>query len=168
MTFTCCPACGGRLGDYDRDGSVTCPHCGRTWYDNPSPTVGAVIVSDEGKALVTVRARDPHAGLYDIPGGFLHTGESFEAGLQREVREELGIDIETSMTQALGSFPHTYRGDDDWIVAVGLTARVVGEADLEPTDDVAEARWVTAEELEELDFAWEHDKEMVRRALADG
>ena len=36
-----------------------------------------------------------------------------------------------------------------------------------PTDDVAKIRWVSAEELDAADFAWEHDREMVRAALVE-
>ena len=44
--------------------------CGRSWYPNPAPAVGAAIVSG-GRALVTVRAREPYRGKVDLPGGFL-------------------------------------------------------------------------------------------------
>jgi hypothetical protein len=47
--------------------------------------------------------------------------------------------------------------------AVGFKTSIRGEPS--PTDDVARIRWVSAEELDNLDFAWEHDREMVREAL---
>jgi hypothetical protein len=33
---------------------------------------------------------------------------------------------------------------------------------------VAEIRWVTADEIDALDFAWEHDRRIARLALEDG
>lgn len=39
------------------------------------------------------------------------------------------------------------------------------EGELRPADDVAEIRWISAGEVEDTDFAWEHDREMIRAAL---
>ena len=49
------------------------------------------------------------------------------------------------------------------MLAIGFKTSIRGEPS--PTDDVARIRWVSAEELDDLDFAWEHDREMVREAL---
>jgi hypothetical protein len=34
-----------------------------------------------------------------------------------------------------------------------------------PADDVAGIRWVSAEDIDGIDFAWEHDRNLVRAAL---
>jgi hypothetical protein len=52
------------------------------------------------------------------------------------------------------------------VLAIGFRARIV-QGEPQPSDDVAEIRWVSADELDELDFAWEHDRELVRAALLD-
>ncbi len=165
--FRYCPACGSRLQEHDHEGGAHCNACGRAWYRNPAPTVGAAIVRD-GRALVTVRARPPHRGEIDIPGGFLQPGEDPVEGLRREVREELGIEVDTSIERCVQAVPHRYGPEGDWVLALGFVADPVGEVDLQPADDVAAARWVTAGELEELDFAWEHDRRLVRKALGHG
>lgn len=121
-----------------------------------------------GKVLVTVRAREPHEGQIDVPGGFLHPGEDPVEGLEREVQEELGIDIETAITDCIQIVPHRYGSDGDWLLSMGFVAHLTGEVELQPADDVAEARWVTLDELDDLDFAWEHDRELVRKALRHG
>jgi len=43
--------------------------------------------------LLARRARAPYAGLWDLPGGFLEAGETPEAALGRELREELGARV---------------------------------------------------------------------------
>ena len=86
-----CPADGTRLEEPRPGGGARCPLCGRSWYRNSAPAVGAVIVQD-GQALVTVRAREPEKGRLDLPGGFLEVGEHPVDGLVREVREELGAE----------------------------------------------------------------------------
>ncbi|MDQ3966242.1 MAG: NUDIX domain-containing protein [Actinomycetota bacterium] len=120
----------------------------------------------DGRALITVRAREPEKGRLDLPGGFLEVGEHPVTGLVREVTEELGVEIEVAGNPILLA-TYTYGADGEYGLAIGFEARiVVGEP--QPADDVAEVRWVSAEELDDLDFAWSHDRELVRAALAGG
>ena len=161
--FRYCPADGTRLGGPRPSGGATCPLCGRSWYRNPAPAVGAAIMSGD-KALVTVRAREPYRGKVDVPGGFLEVGEHPVDGLKREVREELGLEIEVDPTPVLLA-PHTYGPEGVWALAIGFRASVL-EGTPDPADDVAEALWIGAGEVDGVDFAWEHDRGFVRAALA--
>jgi mutator protein MutT len=54
--------------------------------------VGAVIVQD-GKVLLVKRKHEPLAGQWSLPGGAVETGETLEACLVREMREETGLEI---------------------------------------------------------------------------
>ena len=54
--------------------------------------VGAVIV-DGGRVLLVKRAHEPLKGEWSLPGGAVEVGESLEAALMREVREETGLDV---------------------------------------------------------------------------
>lgn len=164
--FRFCPACGAALADADSEGGAHCDDCGRAWYRNMAPTAGAAIVRD-GKALVTVRARDPEKGRLDVPGGFLGPDEHPVDGLKREVREELGIEVETSATNCVSMVPHRYGDEGDMVLALGFKTRwVSGEP--KPADDVAGILWLGSDELDGADFAWAHDRELLRRALNDG
>jgi ADP-ribose pyrophosphatase YjhB (NUDIX family) len=163
--FLYCPSCATRLSEADHDGGSECPSCDRTWFRDSAPTAGAAIVVD-GRALVTQRARDPEKGKFDVPGGFLRPGEDPIDALQREVREELGIEIESNIDQCISMATHTYGPEGDFVLALGFAARLVS-GDPAPADDVAAFKWVTIEELDGLDFAWPHDRELIRRALDD-
>jgi ADP-ribose pyrophosphatase YjhB (NUDIX family) len=154
------------LADPDADGGAYCPACDRHWYRNMAPTAGAAIVKD-GKALVTIRARDPEKGKFDVPGGFLGPFEHPIDGLKREVREELGIEIETTVEDCVSMVPHVYGEDGDTVLSLGFKARWVSGEPV-PADDVADIRWLTDEELDDADFAWPHDRDLLRRALNDG
>ena len=157
-----CPADGTSLGGPRPSGGASCPHCGRSWYRSSSPAVGTVIV-ENGRALVTVRAGEPEKGRIDLPGGFLEVGEHPADGIVREAREELGVEIELFGDPILPEV-HTYGPDGGYVLPIGFRARIVsGEPD--PTDDVAEIRWISLEEVDDADFAWEHDRRMVRAAL---
>lgn len=163
--FKFCPADGSKLGKPRASGGVTCPTCGRSWYRNSAPSVGAAIVRD-GRALVTVRGIEPEKGRIDVPGGFLNVGEHPVDGLVREAREELGVEVEVVGDPAMLAV-HTYGEDGMYVLAIGFGARIVS-GEPEPADDVAAIRWVSKDEVDGLDFAWEHDRRLVRAALAAG
>lgn len=59
-------------------------------------TVKAVVVKDGDKVLILKRPVDDYhgAGNYDLPGGSLDANEHMREALQREVREETGIEVE--------------------------------------------------------------------------
>ncbi|HWP45478.1 MAG TPA: NUDIX hydrolase [Blastocatellia bacterium] len=56
-------------------------------------TVAAVIVDKAGRVLL-LKHRFRGGSGWGIPGGFLNKGEQPEAGLRRELREEIGLEIE--------------------------------------------------------------------------
>ncbi len=59
-------------------------------------SAGALIVNDKGKILLckrSMKARN-EKGKWEAPGGQVHFGETREAAIKREIKEELGIDIE--------------------------------------------------------------------------
>ncbi len=161
--FRFCPEDAAELEHPDGEGGSRCPRCGRSWYRNSAPTAGCAIVRS-GKALVSVRAREPEKGRFDVPGGFLLPGEGPIEGLKREVSEELGVEIDVGIEDCGSMVTHRYGEEGDFVLALGFAARMVG-GELVPNDDVEAIQWVGAEELNGLDFAWPHDRELVRNAL---
>jgi NADH pyrophosphatase NudC (nudix superfamily) len=163
--FDFCPSCGTRFGEGDSDGGRKCPSCGRSWYRNPAPTAAGVLVHD-GKALVAVRGQEPDEGRLDVPGGFVEVDETPVEAVRREMNEELGIEVEVSDDDYVQSAAHQYGEEGEWLPSMGFRVHWVS-GDISPADDVADVRWVRREELEDLDFAWPHDRELVRKVLDD-
>ena len=160
-----CPADGTQLeakGGESRGAS--CSTCGRSWYRSSAPAVGAAIVDGE-RALVTVRGIEPEKGKLDLPGGFVEVGEHPRDALAREAKEELGVEVEVEERPMLLAI-HTYGANGEYVLAIGFRVRIVS-GEPSPADDVAQIRWVSADEVEGLDFAWEHDRAMIRAALDD-
>ena len=57
------------------------------------PCVGAVVHDRSGRLLLIRRGHAPHEGLWSLPGGRVEPGESPEAAVEREVREETGLRV---------------------------------------------------------------------------
>src|SRR5438445_9702660 len=73
----------------------------------PSIEVSAGLVFRDGKLLITQRHADAHlGGLWEFPGGKREGDETFEECLVRELREELGIEVEVGV--AIESLTHDY------------------------------------------------------------
>jgi ADP-ribose pyrophosphatase YjhB (NUDIX family) len=125
---------------------VTCPACGFTGYANPAPTANALCVDEGGRVLLTQRAHDPFAGLWDLPGGFLDEGEHPLDGIRRELREETGLEVEP--LEFFCATTDRYGDDEGAAATLNLTwtARVVG-GEPAPADDVSELRWFGPDEL---------------------
>jgi 8-oxo-dGTP diphosphatase len=57
--------------------------------------VGAVIINPQDHSILLVkRKKPPEAGKWSIPGGAVDFGETFEAAVIREVKEEISLDVE--------------------------------------------------------------------------
>ena len=57
------------------------------------PCVGAVVHDAAGRLLMIRRGHAPHAGLWSLPGGRMEAGETAEQAIEREVREETGLEV---------------------------------------------------------------------------
>ncbi|MBM3522752.1 MAG: 8-oxo-dGTP diphosphatase MutT, partial [Alphaproteobacteria bacterium] len=67
------------------------------------------LVDDDGRVLIAQRPPGKAmAGLWEFPGGKVQPGETPEAALQRELHEELGIDIATACLAPFTFASHRY------------------------------------------------------------
>ena len=82
-----------------------------TGADGPPiiPIVCAALVDGDGKVLLQQRPKGKAmAGLWEFPGGKIAAGESPEAALCRELKEELGLDIAAASLAPFGFASHRY------------------------------------------------------------
>ena len=65
----------------------------RLYPDQPVVGIGAVIIQN-GKIALIKRGNEPSRGKWTIPGGLVELGESLEAAVIRETKEETLLDVE--------------------------------------------------------------------------
>src|SRR5579884_2311471 len=119
-----------------------------------TPAVGAVMVDGTGRVLLVRRGRPPMAGAWTLPGGRVEPGESFEAAVVRELREETALEARVVCplgTVMIAREGFVYRIHEHLAVPVGAGgpggAGGAGGATLRPGDDAADARWARRDEL---------------------
>src|SRR2546429_1527176 len=101
-----------------------------------SVSVAGVITDGDGRVLL-IRRRDTRR--WEPPGGVLELDESIEAGLRREVREEIGLTIEP--VALTGVYKNMARG----ILALVFRCNALS-GHLTVNEEVSGFRWATPEE----------------------
>ena len=141
-THRYCGRCATALIDRAGERARECPACGLVMYPRVSPAMMALVIRD--REILLARAPRFPGAMYSALAGFVEPGESIEDCVRREVREEVGIDVDR--LEYFGSqswpFPHS--------LMIAFTAHYAG-GDLTPDlDEIAEARWFAVDGLPDL------------------
>ena len=116
--------------------------------ERPLLLVAAVALVDaDGRLLIARRPEGKSmAGLWEFPGGKCDAGETLQACLVREMREELAVDVEVAASPLL-SVTHAY---PEKVVALHFFACTL-LGDPEPQLG-QEMRWVPRSDLDQYEF----------------
>lgn len=124
-------------------------------YDYPRPalTVDVAIVTREPapRILLIQRKKDPFAGSWALPGGFVEENEPLADAARRELVEETGVSVaDLEQLYTAGDPGRDPRG---WTVSVVYLARVEPDA-VKPVaaDDAAAVGWFALDQLPALAF----------------
>jgi 8-oxo-dGTP diphosphatase len=133
-------------------------------FDRPRKIVVAgLLVDDAGRVLVTQRRADQAMPLqWELPGGKLEAGESPTAALARELREELGVEVEVGRVWEV--LFHAYP-EFDLLMMVYRCRLPVTE--LPRCVEVADLAWRAPDRLSDLDVL-PADAPLVARLAGEG
>lgn len=165
QSFRYCPRCSSARLRTQGTKLLRCADCGFEYYLNPAAAVAALITDTDGNLLVTVRAKEPAKGTWDLPGGFVDPGESSEEALRREVKEELNLDI-ISMTY-LYSVPsvYEYKQVTYYTLDLAYLCRVEDATKARALDDVDSVLFKSAGEIDPEKFGLQSIRKIVSRYI---
>lgn len=128
----------------------------------------ALIYDEKTKKFLLLKASHPqkcfleHYGEWEFPGGKLEDNETLEAGLEREIREEVGnIDFEVEFPISVKKI----RLNSGNMIMIDYAVLYKG-GELELSEEHKELRWETAEEVEKNGDYHDWVKKLVKKAAA--
>lgn len=130
------------------DGAET-PRDARRHPSRPIVGVGGVTI-DGDRVLLVRRAHPPLQGEWSLPGGGVEVGETLEAAVVREVREETGIAVTVGpVIEVLDRIHREADGRVEYhFVIVDYLCAPAGRTVPASASDAADARWVREADLE--------------------
>lgn len=128
--------------------------------------VVAAVIEHDDKVLCMQRNKakfDYVSYKYEFPGGKVEAGEERHAALERELREEMDMDITIAESDYLMTVEHTY---PDFAITMHAYVCKLAQPKFVMKEHVA-FQWLLPEELGSLDWA-EADKPIAARLQEDG
>ena len=124
-----------------------CPDCGAGHFPRTDPVV--IMLITHGNSVLVGRSPGWPEGMFSLLAGFVEPGETLEAGVRREVFEEVGVEV--------GAV--SYLASQPWPFPASLMFGCAGEAlttelNIDPVE-IEDAMWVSKEDMM-LAFAGDH------------
>lgn len=133
-----CGVCGGRL-EFARGGWLgRCTACAAEHYPRTDPAV--IVAVTDGERLLLGRQASWPARRYSTLAGFVEPGETLEQTVAREVMEESGVRVRSSV----------YLASQPWPFPSSLMLGFVADAEPDPpqaNEELEDVRWFSREEV---------------------
>ena len=124
-------------------------------YEKPAMSGDTVVIhsaSSGREVLLIRRGREPFAGAWALPGGFIEPFERPEDAARRELAEETGL-VLSSPFALVGVYGERGRDPRGWTVSAAYVALIDGDVPaVLGGDDADEARWFSVNGLPPLAF----------------
>ena len=134
-----CKRCGSKLENMKEELAKICPECKLITYPVICPAV--IVAVTKNDTILLARAKRFRGNLYSVLAGFVEIGENIEYCIQREVKEEVGIEIKNIK----------YFGSQSWpfpnSLMIAFTAEYnKGEISIDK-EEILDAGWFKADKL---------------------
>lgn len=128
-----CGRCGSVTEIHQQERARWCATCAIPWYPRLAPCVIVVIRRDD--RLLLARSSRIKRHFFSLIAGFVEPGESIEAAVAREVKEETGLDVTGIRYQTSQPWPFPHQ------LMLGFFADYAGGELVLQEDELAEADW---------------------------
>lgn len=102
------------------------------------------VILERGKVLLVKRAVQPFVGLYELPGGHVEYGETVEAAVKREMKEELGVSVKIKKLIGVYSDP---KRDPRHHTAAVVYLLEAGKGKIRLSEEASEFKFFALDEL---------------------
>ena len=128
-----CSFCGSPIVDHAVQTARECPQCKKIHFPRIEPCI--IVLVNKGDKILLVKHIQRNQDVYACIAGVIEVGESAEHAVQREIEEEVGIQVKNIQYKGTQSWPFP----DQLMIA--FTAEYAGgEFRLQP-DEIADAQW---------------------------
>ena len=134
-----CSVCGKPTLPNRGGWSRACAACGNEHYPRVDPVV-IMLAEHDGKLLLG-RSHHYPPGRYSALAGFVEPGETIEAAVARELKEEAGIEV--ADIRYLASQPWPFPSS----LMIGAHARALSDSVVVDTNELDDARWFSREDV---------------------
>jgi len=133
--------------------------------------VGAAIFNDEGKLFITKRGKEAknERGKWEIPGGSVEFGETFEQAIKREIKEEHDIEIE--IIELLGICDHIIPDEHQhWVSPTYICRITKGVPRIVEPHKCDQIGWFSIKEAEKLPLSivTKYDLSLLKNKYSEG
>lgn len=155
-----CGKCGTPTVHKKDERALECPSCHALKYPAISPAIIVAIIS--GDKILLARNVNFRPDFYSLVAGYVDVGESVEAAVAREVREEVGLEVRNIR----------YYKSQPWPYSGSMMLAFVAEADdwqpikIDP-HEIADANWYTRFDLPSHPTNRSIAGEMIEKFVAD-
>jgi NAD+ diphosphatase len=139
LTHRHCGRCGRPTRPVPGEHSLRCDADNLTVYPRIAPAI--IVLVRRGEQALLARSARFTAGIYSTLAGFVEPGESLEQTLAREVREEVGIEVDNIRYFASQPWPFPHS------LMVGFTADYAGGELRVDGEEIVDARWFSPSDL---------------------
>lgn len=149
-----CGCCGSTMTVSTDELAMKCVQCGHIVYPRISPAIIVAVIKDNQILLARSNRFPPNR--YSVIAGFVEPGESLEDCVQRELKEEVGVEVHSI----------SYFGNQPWpfpdSLMIAFTAQCSTEEITIDNQEIVDAGWFSAHNLPDIP-----DKLSVARKLID-
>jgi NAD+ diphosphatase len=138
-THRFCGRCGAETEFGSESLAKKCPGCGMIFYPRLSPA--AIVLIRHGDRVLLARSPGFPPGMYSVLAGFVEPGESIEETIDREIREEVGVDV--TNVRYFGSQPWPFPNS----LMIGFTADYAGGELRKDPEEIEDAGWYSVDNL---------------------
>lgn len=141
-THKFCGRCGTKTVTMENERAKQCPACKLVNFPRLSPAI--IVRVNRGPEILLARAPHWPPGRYSVLAGFVEPGETLEQTVEREIFEEVGIQVKNIC----------YFGSQSWpfpnSLMIAFTAEYAGGEITPDRAEIEDAQWFTRDNLPKL------------------